>query len=76
MQYLDTTWEIKQFFTFSRKFEAMIKIKIKKLDDDDNYFSLILRAWVIFRKLAKCWKLSCEIMKKLSMVIYPFYFIN
>ena len=41
---------------------AIVKIKIKKLDNH-NYFSLILKTKVIFRKLVKCWKITCEIMK-------------
>ena len=29
-------------------------VKIKKLDGDYKYFSLILRTWICFRKFLKC----------------------
>ena len=63
MQYLDMAWEYKYISHFleSLRSYAVIKIKIKKLDGDYKYFSLMLRTF--FRKFVKCWKLPCEIMK-------------
>ena len=53
IQYLAMGWENKYIFTFSRKLGSLviIKIKIKKLDGDYKYFSLILRTWIFSENL-------------------------
>ena len=55
---------------------VIIKIKIKKLDGDYNYFNLMLRTCCFFQKIFKMLKTSMWDYEKSSMVTYPFYLIN
>ena len=55
---------------------VIIKIKVKKLDGNYNYFNFILRACFFFQKIGKLRKTSMSDYEKSSEVTYPFYFIN
>ena len=55
---------------------VIIKIKIKKLGGDYNYFNLILRTLFFFQKIGKMLVTSMSDYEKSSAVTYLFYFIN
>ena len=53
-----------------------MKIKVKRLDGEHIYFNLILRTLFFFQKIDKMLKTSMSDYEKMSVVTYPFYFIN
>ena len=54
---------------------VIMKIKIKMLDGDYNYFNLIFGT-LFFQKIGKMLETSMSDYEKSSVVTYPFYFIN